>query len=279
MTDLRAVGVVGGGLIGGSLLLALHAARPALRLIAVDTDPATRTALASRTGAETYDALPDVLRACDLVVLALPLPALLKTLGPVGALVAGSRAVVTDVAGLKEPVLEVARGIASLNFVGGHPMAGRERGGFAYATADLFAGRTVALCGGTANADAVALVESMWRDVGAQAVRCSAREHDRAVAVVSHLPYLAACAVAGSAVGAGELAHALAAGGFRDTTRVAEDPTIRHVARANPHLAPLVRELAARLTSYADALEHGTLDDATLDAAATARQAVVAAQG
>lgn len=266
------VGVIGTGLIGGSLLLSLQ--RAGARLVAVDADRATRGQIAD-TGVADVCAAPDErLRECDVVVLATPLPSILELLGPVGALLSGSDAVLTDVGGAKARVLEVAaRSVpANVAFIGGHPMAGRALGGFQQASAGLFKGKVVALCASAGNDRAQARVEEMWRLTGAQIVHCDAHEHDAAVARVSHLPYFMACATALVADGGDALAHRLAATGLKDTTRIATDATLRHVAQANAALPARLREAASQLEAFAQALEDGTSLDAVLDTAADARR-------
>lgn len=266
------VGVIGTGLIGGSLLLALQ--RRGAQLVAVDADPVTRERLAA-SGITEVCSEPDArLRDCDIVVLSTPLPSILELLGPIGTLLSGSQAVLTDVGGAKARVLEVAaRSVpANVAVVGGHPMAGRAIGGFQQASADLFEGKVVAVCPTPDNDAAVERVERMWLLTGAQTVRCDADDHDTAVARVSHLPYFMACATAVIADAGDALAHRLAATGLKDTTRIATDATLRHVARANPALPARLREAAAQLEAFAQALDDGASLDRSLDAAADARR-------
>lgn len=266
------VGIVGTGLIGGSLLLSLQKA--GAQLVAVDADAGTRSKLTA-AGVADVSALPDErLRGCDVVVLATPLPQILEHLGPVGALLSGSNAVLTDVGGAKARVLEVAalELPADVVFVGGHPMAGRAVGGFDQASALLFDNKVVALCTSPPRPQAEALVEKMWRLTGAQVVRCDAQAHDAAVARVSHLPYFMACATAVVADAGDALAHRLAATGLKDTTRIATDPTLRHVAKANAALPARLREAARLLEGFAQALEDGGDLDDGLNEAAEARR-------
>jgi prephenate dehydrogenase len=269
--------VVGGGLIGGSLTLALRARRPEWQLSVVERDPETRRRLESQGIATTARLTPDALQA-DLLVLALPLPALLDYIDSIISMTGslGPALVITDVAGVKRPVLARAAALpASASFVGGHPMAGRETSGFGAADATLFEGRRVALCprDGTAP-EAVARVQELWAAAGATTLRCTADAHDEAVARVSHLPYFAAAAVATVAGDGDALAASLAASGLRDTTRVAWDATVRFAAAANPHVPARLREAAALLESWASSLERGDRPDEALDRAAAARQAI-----
>jgi prephenate dehydrogenase len=220
------IAVIGLGLIGGSLLRALAAAGH--RVWGYDTDPATRatarTAAAqapARARWQVTGALPDTVAGAGLVVVAVPLPAVAGVFDGLAA--AGYAGLVTDVTSVKAPVrdLAAARLPSSAGFVGGHPMAGRETSGFAATDPDLFTGCAWGLCleRGTSMVDWLALAD-LYTRLGARIVPTTAEEHDRAVAAVSHVPHLLAAALAASVAG-DPLAQTLAAGSFRDGTRVA----------------------------------------------------------
>ena len=136
--------------------------------------------------------------------------------------------VVTDVSGVKVPVVEAVR---DPRFVGGHPMAGSEQSGIDGADPDLFVGATWVLTP-TVETDAAAytLVSTVVTELGAEVVALSPADHDRLVAVVSHVPHLVAATLMNAAAEGAEADGALlrlAAGGFRDMTRVAAgQPTI-----------------------------------------------------
>jgi prephenate dehydrogenase len=213
------VAVVGLGLIGGSLLQALAAAGH--RVVGFDADPATRAtarnaAARAARGAHWTVAgtVPDAVAGADLVVLAVPLPAVPAVL----AELRGHRGLVTDVTSVKGPVRDLTEG---LRYVGGHPMAGKETSGFRAADPGLFAGCAWVLClepGRTDVADWMLLAE-LYTGLGARVVPATADDHDRAVAAVSHVPHLLAAALTTAADD--PLAALLAAGSFRDGTRVA----------------------------------------------------------
>ncbi len=215
--------VLGPGLLGGSLLLACLERSPATRLTAWSRDPAELAALAAleRPVRATGDLAAAVADA-SLVVLCVP-PAAIVALGERLAPHLAPGAVVTDVGSVKTPIVAALGRRFAGRFVGGHPMAGRERGGLGMARADLFEG---ALCLLTPEPDtdpaAVARVETFWRSLGCRAVHLvSAAEHDRAVALVSHLPHLLAGALLAVTDPA---ARACAGPGFRDSTRLAAGP-------------------------------------------------------
>ena len=174
-------------------------------------------------------------------------------------------ALLTDVCGAKERICAAAATQDRVVFIGGHPMAGTEFRGFVAAHPALFFGSTVALCppvgasDETARRDAIRRVRDLWTASGAEKLLdVEPDDHDRAVTVASHLPYLAAAAVAQALIESGgeaALARELAAGGFRDTTRLAGDGTVSGAAALNRFVPGAARALADRLRTLADALE------------------------
>jgi prephenate dehydrogenase len=265
MPDPERVAIVGLGLIGGSFALALRRARPQIQLIGVDVDPRTCDQ-AREEGA--VDATSPLFRApletCDAVVLCTPAQALLEVLPEVAARMRPG-ALLTDVCGAKERICHAAARQDRVVFIGGHPMAGTEYRGFVAASPSLFFACTVALCPPVGAHDperqreAMRLVRDLWIVAGAgKLLDVEPAMHDRAVTLASHLPYLAAAAVAQSlieAAGDAGLARELAAGGFRDTTRLAGDGTIGGAAALNRFVPEAARSLAQRLRGLADALE------------------------
>jgi prephenate dehydrogenase len=228
------VGVVGLGQLGGSLAAALVAAgRP---VAGWDVDPAARDAAAARGVRITQE-------LAGIVVLAVPLPAMATALDD---LTLDPTATVTDLGSVKSPVLETVGATFGSRFVGGHPMCGTERSGHAAVDPALFTGARWALCLDTGTDLARWLrVAEIALAAGAEVVPVTAAEHDDAVAAVSHVPHLLAAALAAAAADAGPLALTLAAGSFRDGTRVAgSDPafvTAMVEANARPTAAALSR--------------------------------------
>lgn len=214
----RRAGLIGTGLIGGSVGLALRAA--GWHVTAHDADPAT---LASAIELGVADA-SGVDTAAEITFVATPVGRV-----PDIALAAlESGGVVTDVGSVKAPV------VASVNsprFVGGHPMAGSEATGLDGARADLFDGASWVLTPVRSTApDAQALVHGVVRSFGADVVTLDPADHDRLVAMVSHVPHLTAATLmelAASRAVEDAAVLRLAAGGFRDMTRIAAgDPGI-----------------------------------------------------
>ena len=258
----RRMGIVGLGLMGGSLARALRQVAPGVRIAAAEPRAEVREQ-AVREGVvdEAHEAPSDWLGGCELVVLCTPIAAIEALLAPVSCrMPQGS--VLSDVGGAKERVLEVAREDLhpGVSFVGAHPMFGG-RGGFEASRADRWRGGTVAVCTDGAPAPAAERVAALHRALGARVVSCTAAEHDRAVAMVSHLPYLLAGAMSLAARAAGPLAQELAGPGLNDATRLAAFAfdIQGEVARRNAHLpeaaAELERQLHRLLGSIAESKE------------------------
>jgi len=271
MARSQFLGIIGLGLVGGSLALALRRSRPSLRILGVDVD-AGALREAQSAGAIDAGAAPGSapLADCDLVVLAQPAGPLLESILPTSQRMR-SGAVLSDVCGSKEAVCARGSQQARVVFVGAHPMAGTEFHGFSAANPALFAGATVAVCpavGAQGERErAVALVKDLWLEAGAAKIlEVGPAEHDGAVTFASHLPYLAAAMVVESLSKVRDLAPLaaeLAAGGFRDTTRLAGDGTVGGAAALNRHVPAAARDLADRLRALADELVERP--DETLD--------------
>jgi prephenate dehydrogenase len=209
--------VAGLGLIGGSLALALR--RAGHQVIGVDRAAVLRRARAAGALTGTARTVSGAATAADLVVLAAPPDVNLRLLEELA--VGAPEARVTDVTSVKQPIVRLARRLRLRGFVGGHPMAGREQGGFGGADAQLFQGRPWILTPErTTDPAAVRAAERLARAVGARVVHRKAAEHDRAVARVSHLPQLVAWALADAAAGHQDLAGPA----YREMTRLAASP-------------------------------------------------------
>jgi len=253
----RRAGVVGLGLMGASLARGLKAADPAIQVVAVEPRAEVRSrALADGVADEALESPGPTLSSCDLAVLCTPVAAIEALLGPVSRLLRDG-AVLTDVGGAKESVVaraaaEVRPGVA---FVGAHPMFGGH-GGYDAARADRWRDGAVAVCTDGAPAEAVDRVAALHEGLGARALRCRAAEHDAAVALVSHLPYLLASALAAAAREAGPLARALAGPGLQDMTRLAAFPfdIQGEVTRRNSHIPEAARALEGHLSRLLGAL-------------------------
>jgi prephenate dehydrogenase len=234
------VAFLGMGLIGGSVARALRRSPeqlPELELVAWTPDGRGPRAAAGAGVVDTAAETPDgALVGAALVVLAGPADVVVDTvvrLGRDGDL-RGSldeTATVTDVASTKGAVVDAANA-AGLRFVGGHPMAGREASGFDASDANLFVDRPwVVVPGGHAGTEDIARVEWLASTSGARPIRATARDHDDAVAAISHMPLVVAAALA-EAIAEDEawsrsLARSLATTGWQSATRLAHgDPAM-----------------------------------------------------
>lgn len=225
--EFSKVAVLGGGLLGGSVALALGD-RLDCRLWARRPETVGQARRAGVEGA-THD-LREAVKGADLVLLGVPvgvMPGLLEQ-----ALEAGldPGSLVSDVGSVKGVVHQSLGPIArrgGVAFIGGHPMAGSERQGFAAASAGLFDG---AMCLLTDDEDvgdpAAAALEDFWRGLGCRVSWTTAVEHDQLVARISHLPHVMAAVAASVAMDPPEGAR-FGGGGLKDTTRVAAgDPAM-----------------------------------------------------
>jgi len=252
------VRIVGTGLLGTSIGLALRA----LGVDVVLADPSrTALAIAQDLGAGRLPAADDPPVA--LVVVAAPPDVVADVVA--AELAAHPGAVVTDVASVKTAVRDalVSAGADLARYVGSHPMAGRERSGPTAAQAQLFAARPwVIVDSGHASDEALLAVRSLAVDLGAVPVAMDAEGHDDAVALVSHLPQIAASLVAARLVRAEPEALALAGQGLRDTTRIAASDAALWAGILSANAGP-VRELLTGLRDDLDrvlaALDKGSV--------------------
>ena len=229
------IAIVGFGLIGGSLALAIRERWPAVRIVAIDRDDVVDAAVRGRVA----DAGGEFALAADaeLVVLAAPVRQNIALLGRIAEQASGNT-LVTDVGSTKRAMVDAARALPSrVQFIGGHPLAGAAVGGLDAARADLFRGKPWILTPASENsATNLERLTAFVSALGAQPRTMDPDAHDRLMAYLSHLPQLAVSAlmeVVGERAGADGLA--LAGGGLRDTTRLASSPvtTWRDVTATN----------------------------------------------
>lgn len=250
------VAILGLGLIGGSLGLALRARDLAEDIAGYDVLPGGTERASGRGAITDVAATPaEAARGAELVVLAAPVGAIPELLAEVAPAL-GVAALVTDTGSVKRPICTAAAELLPdpARFVGGHPMAGREQSGIEAADPTLFEGALWCLTPDhTTDGAAVSRMEALVRALGATPRTLDADRHDVLVGGASHLPLAAATALVATIAAdpAGPEALELAAGGFRDTTRVASgDPIMaRDIMLANAD------NIAAWLSAYVKALE------------------------
>lgn len=214
------LGIVGTGLIGGSIALAARRQWPAIQIVGT---PSRGGALPVGMLDRTMSDVGAIAMTSDLVVLAVPVtvvPQMMQTIAG-----SGTTALVSDVGSTKRGVMAAARASNLPSFLGGHPMAGGERPGAGEARADLFVGRPWLLVEGSADPAAAARFEMFVRALGAVTHWMSAEVHDRTVAYVSHLPQLVAAALMNAAdSGVAATGPHVAGNAFTEMTRLASSP-------------------------------------------------------
>ena len=253
------IGILGGGLLGGSAALALSE-KAEVRLWFRKTEaivPARELGFVSAT-----DNLAQAVSEADLLILAVPvgaMPALLSA-----AIAAGlpKGCLVTDVGSVKAaPHRDLAPILAESGnpFIGSHPMAGSERNGLAAARTDLFQNAACLLTNDDAAPSQLCeALEDFWKSLGCRTKWLGAAEHDRLVARISHLPHVTAAATAFAALSADPGSGCLSGGGLRDTTRVAggnPEMWAEILLENRGEVARSIRETIAKLEEFLVALD------------------------
>jgi prephenate dehydrogenase len=252
--------IVGVGLIGGSIGLAAKKRGLAKRVLGVGRNPASLD-LARAKGAidESYLDLVPAVKQADVAVFCTPVDRIAEqVLHAAPACAAGT--LLTDAGSTKQTIVAAVEGRLAdgVAFVGSHPLAGSEKRGPEHADADLFSNRWTVVTP-TAHTDpkAVERTKAFWQALGTRVRLMGPEEHDRALAVTSHLPHLAAAALAGILPAA---LYELTATGFRDTTRVAAgDPAQWSAIFSHNRQAVLdaLGSFSDRLQDFRRALETG----------------------
>lgn len=218
------IAIVGLGLMGASLGYDLRRRCRRVSGIVRRAEAADQALAAGCVDDATLDAAA-ILAEADIVVLAAPVRVILRQIAAFGPLLKPG-AILIDLGSTKT---EICRALAALpseiQAIGGHPMCGKETGGLAAAEAGLYRGCTFVLCPlERTSAETQAVIEEMVAIIGARALVLDPARHDRLAAAISHLPYLAACALVehvGSIAASDPIVWEIAASGFRDTSRLA----------------------------------------------------------
>ncbi len=257
----QTVGVIGLGVMGGSLAGALSGLDPPPHIVGFAEAQGDRTAaLAQGYVHESLPSAAAVAEVADTIVYCTPLGATLELLASHRHLWK-SDAVVTDVASLKLPLQQSPEAVEGDRYVGSHPMAGAEGSGFAAATKELYRGTPVWLVMGQASARARSRISDMWEAVGAVPRETEATVHDRLMLKVSHVPQVTANALATLLADAG-VGQAQLGPGARDMTRLAASSPEMWMdlfRLAGPELPLTVRALGAELERLASTLDRGDM--------------------
>ncbi|HXJ23273.1 MAG TPA: prephenate dehydrogenase/arogenate dehydrogenase family protein [Polyangia bacterium] len=255
--------IVGMGLIGGALAKAVRTADPDREIIAIDPDPSTRAAIRRlRLATKVVSGVDGTIEAARTIVVASPIAALGAILGRLAQHMRPD-ALLSDAIGVKLQVASlIARRLPSVAYVGAHPMAGGARGGFENSRDDLFRGSPVIISPGpNARPAHLQAVRGLWRAVGAYPIQMSAEDHDRGVALTSHLPYAVGLSLIRLAAER-PAAFRLTGPSFHDVTkRVDFEPKIMAaVVASNPFIPDVLRQMAAKILRLADLIERNPAD-------------------
>ena len=230
-TNFQRIAIIGLGLMGGSWGLALKARGCTARRVGCDREEILKRAAAMGVADEAAPDVAAAVRGADLVILAAPVGAILDLLGQIKTAVS-PRTLVTDVGSTKRLICQRAREVFGDEplFLGGHPLAGKERSGLEHADAGLLENAPYALTllsPDHLSDERVKAFSRLVESVGARPFVTEASVHDRAVAYLSHLPQLLSSGLASMIAEQGAedfLPLELAGSGFRDVTRLAESP-------------------------------------------------------
>jgi prephenate dehydrogenase len=230
--SIRQITIIGTGLIGGSVGLALKKFGFAGRIVGCDREQVIEQALKKGIVDATQSDPVEAIRGSQIVLLATPVGAIIELIGRLGPLLSAD-ALLTDIGGTKAEIMAQAARVfgsgASQRFIGGHPMAGKEYSGVEMADADLFQGATwfVTPSGQTLDQGLIGDFLDWIAKIGADVESIDAAQHDRLCGWISHLPQMISTGLAATLVEVfGEDASLLEAGGraLREMTRISASP-------------------------------------------------------
>ena len=222
------VSIIGLGVVGGSLGIAIKQSNSGVTVAGFDSPEVLRRAKRRKAIDVSAASVRSAVSDADIVFLCTPVDSIIRLLPAVSRSIAPN-AIVTDVGSVKGVIQSYAQKYFSSRgvFVGGHPMAGSEGSGIEYADGLLFQNAVYVLCPLPGTGKKIQPLFSLLKSIGARVVTMNAREHDRVAAVISHLPQLVAVGLMDNAARENKRDPAilrLAAGGFRDMTRIASSP-------------------------------------------------------
>ena len=256
------IGIIGLGLIGGSMAKAVKAAT-SHTVLGIDIDAETM-ALARLTGAIDGELTDDKLSSCDLIMAALPPKALLRVIEEKAPCMGGT--LLVDLCGIKTYVYKPLKALADkhgFEYVGGHPMAGKEVGGFHNASVALFSGASMILTlDKESRAQTLEMLKAFFRSIGFAVVTFSNMEqHDRIIAYTSQLAHITSNAYIKSPTAQMHMGYS--AGSYKDMTRVArlDESMWTELFMGNrDYLLDELRILIDNLSEYLNVLENGDED-------------------
>ena len=258
------IAIVGLGLMGGSLALALKEKYPAQQIIGITRTRATLETALQRGAIDSASDQLAAARAAQLIVLAAPVRTILDQIAKLSDL-ASDGAILLDMGSTKSRIVRAMDALPNrLYAVGGHPMCGKEVAGFEAAEATLYQNKIFVLTP-TARTDdnAMDVARNLAQTIGSRVIELDAARHDEIVAAVSHLPYIVSSNLAGTV---GDFAKNdaavwnIASSGFRDTSRLAASDVqmmLDILLTNSENVADLMRAYSRRFGDLADALYNG----------------------
>jgi prephenate dehydrogenase len=275
------IAIVGLGLMGGSLALALKEAGAADKIIGIDRDDATLDAALACSAVDVAGGGLEMAGEANVVVLATPVRTILRQLPLLGE-IAADGTLIMDLGSTKQQIVSAMDGLpARLFSVGGHPMCGKETSGLKAAEAALYRGKLFVLTPTAHSSEAsLAAATGLAQAAGAHVLVMEAERHDRIVAAMSHLPFVVASNLMGTVDGwaqGEDGAWSLAASGFRDTTRLAASDAemmLDILLTNSENVADLMRRYSRHFATLADLIydEDEEALRALLEAAAQKRR-------
>ena len=256
------VAIVGLGLMGGSLALALREKNACKAILGITRDPKTRELARARGVVEEASAELSLAADADLIVLATPVRTIIRQLAELGD-IAHTGAVIIDLGSTKQEIVRAMEQLpAQLEPIGGHPMCGKETFGFDASDANLYENAPFILTPlARTSPETLTTAHALVKTLDARPIILDAVRHDEIVAAISHLPFALAATLMATAADlsrSDDLVFTLAASGFRDTSRLAASDTtmmLDILLTNSENAAHLMRSCAARLKQFADSIE------------------------
>lgn len=282
LSTQSSIAIIGLGLMGGSLALALKEKKAASRIIGITRSQKTLDAALRRGAIGAASDQLTAARDADIVVLAAPVRTILKQISDLQD-VARDGALLLDMGSTKRAIVNAMNRLPERLFaVGGHPMCGKEVAGFDAADAALYQNKVFVLTPTLRTTpDAMNTARSLAQTIGSRVIELDAARHDQIVAAVSHLPYVVASNLAGTVdtfAGDDSLVWQIASSGFRDTSRLAASDVqmmLDILLTNSENVADLMRQYSRRFGELADAIydhEEGTLREMLERTASRRRQ-------
>jgi prephenate dehydrogenase len=260
------IAIIGTGLMGGSLALALRGSGAVSEVVACDSSPEAREEALRMGVADSIEPDPSkAARGSDIVFFATPMGPMARAAADAAPGMAPGT-IVSDLASAKMGIMEELQSVLpeGARYVGGHPMAGSEQSGVAFARADLFRDRYYILTPTeSTDPDAFRAVHSLLKETGARVISMDPESHDRAMATISHVPHLLSLLLMEMAADENERMQnifTIAAGGFRDMTRIAASNPgmwLDIVSENRAFIVERLKDYSARVDSLVSLLEKG----------------------